>query len=106
MQILNLDEDLKPLLKVTVGGKDYEVVDVSPSVAMELAGMGSKDIDITRLHELVGEILGAKPVVLANLGLRRTRMLLNGILSSIEAETKEAAEEAKKVQEAGETPST
>uniref|UniRef100_A0A6M3KY85 Tail assembly chaperone n=1 Tax=viral metagenome TaxID=1070528 RepID=A0A6M3KY85_9ZZZZ len=94
---IDLDIELEPLLTVTLGGQEYVVTDIRPQDAMEMSQLTGSDI--VKLQELLAKVTGAPAETVGALGLRKTRKLIDAILTAIEEEAKAEAEKAKKGQE-------
>ena len=106
MPTINIDELVAPI-EVIVGGVEYTVVDIPQDVAkrMNAIGMAAKkaeedgndDDDSTdRMSELLAELLGAKPEVIAALGMRKLLKLTTVLMETLtdEVSAKNSPEDA------------
>ena len=99
---INIDELCEPI-EVTVGGKQYTIVDISRETAkrMEDAGKQSQDsTDLDPIANLMAEVLGADEADMATLGVRKLLRLVTEVMGNINGEL-----EAKKSPEAAQTKS-
>ncbi len=88
MKEINIDEETEPI-KVTVGGKSYEVVDISQKALEKMrviSTLAEEDQDINMLNEVLMEILGVSPKVVALLGLRKRVGTIKRLMETINEE--------------------
>lgn len=96
MPKMNIDIMCEPI-EITVGGKEYIVVDIPPETADKMAKVDEKggEENSKRTAEILVEILGAQMPDIVKLGMRKRTMLIIKLMDFINKEL-----EAKNVLEA------
>ena len=96
MPKMNIDEIAKAVcepIEVTVGGKDYTIIDIPLSVTKKMNALGDAATgDIDTLIGVVAEIFGAKAEDIGKLGMRKLLLLVRTLMDEVnkEAEAKNA----------------
>lgn len=88
MPEVNIDEICEPI-KVTVGGKEYTVVDISRETArkmskLDTASEGTEGLD--HMAGLLAEVLNADPDDMAKLGMRKLMKTITSVMGIINEE--------------------
>ena len=97
MPKINIDELVEPI-EITVGGKDYTIVDISQETAKKMGKVGAdarkaeadgaEDDDSTdQMAILLTEILGAEKEDIAALGMRKLLCLTTNIMDTLTNES-------------------
>lgn len=88
MPKIDIDALCEPI-EVTVGGKIYNVEDISRETAKKMEDIGEQTKGTTDLEPLVGimsEVLGADKADIAKLGMRKLLLLVTKVMGAINEE--------------------
>ncbi len=100
MKTLDLDAALEPLLAVTIGGKQYQVYDIDPTIATAMSKVGENATDkamLAEVYKLIGKCIGAPEKDVAKLGMRKINLLMRTLINAVREETLAVEEDAKTV---------
>lgn len=88
MTSINIDDLCKPI-SVTVGGKTYQVDDISRETAHRMEQVGNtteESTDLDPLVDIMAEVLHAEKADIAKLGMRKLLMLVTRVMEAINEE--------------------